>query len=415
MTPEERQRFALPIKFGGLGLPDPTQTADAAHRTSRQATQHLSNAIKGLVQLSLKEHTTGMRQARAGYKAAKLAANQQEHEQLIADLSEDQQRVLQRAVTHNTGSWISALPMARNGNLLCAREWRDGIAFRYGLEPQDLQPLCDGCGDRFDGDHALKCRKGGLIIRRHNDVTRELQRISEMNWPGTVLEPVIRNGDPSLPEGHPERDGLVGDLLVRGGVHTPQTDAILDVQVIYLNAPSRLRRTKGKRGRPKGAGCQRATQGCEDAAVDSEREGAGVDGGSEGTGEPGGEGDSGGAALQQPAKVVDRAAAALRTQEKGKELKHKSACEATRRDFAPFIVSTDGCLGEGAQAFLRRLGRRLAAKWQRAYSQVFGFIKARMSVAILRASSQFLRGPRTRVQGAVCMMEDGAALGVAKL
>ena len=51
-------------------------------------------------------------------------------------------------------------------------------------------------------------------------------------------------------EGHPERDGLVGDLLVRGGVHTPQTDAILDVQVIYLNAPSRVRRTQGKRGRP---------------------------------------------------------------------------------------------------------------------------------------------------------------------
>ena len=96
-------------------------------------------------------------------------------------------------------------------------------------------------------------------------------------------------------------------------------------------------------------------------------------------------------------------------------MKHKTACEATRRDFVPFIVSTDGCLGEAAQAFLRRLGRRLAEKWQRAYSQVFGFIKARMSVAILRASSQCLRGPRTRVQGAVCMMEDGAALGVVKL
>jgi hypothetical protein len=112
---------------------------------------------------------------------------------------------------------------------------------------------------------------------------------------------------------------------------------------------------------------------------------------------------------------VDHAAAVLRTQEKGKELKHKTACEATRRDFVPFIVSTDGCLGEAAQAFLKRLGRRLAEKWQRAYSQVIGFVKARMSVAILRASSQCLRGPRGRVQGAVCMMEDGAALGVAKL
>ena len=137
--------------------------------------------------------------------------------------------------------------------------------------------------------------------------------------------------------------------------------------------------------------------------------------GSEGgqAGERGREGNSSTAAQQT--KVSDRAAAVLRTQEKGKELKHKTACEATRRDFVPFIVSTDGCLGEAAEAFLKRLGRRLAEKWQRAYSQVFGFIKARMSIAILRASSQCLRGPRGRVQGAVCVMEDGAALGVARL
>ena len=87
------------------------------------------------------------------------------------------------------------------------------------------------------------------MIRRHNDVGRQLQQLAEMNWPGTVLEPVIRHGNPSLPEGHAERNGLVGDLLVRGGVHTPHTDAIIDIQVIYLNAPSR--RTTRKRGKPK--------------------------------------------------------------------------------------------------------------------------------------------------------------------
>ena len=105
----------------------------------------------------------------------------------------------------------------------------------------------------------------------------------------------------------------------------------------------------------------------------------------------------------------------LRTQERMKELKHKTACELTRRDFLPFIVSTDGCLGEQAQAFLKRLGRKLADKWQRAYSQVMGFIKARMAIAILRASSQCLRGPRKSIQSLGCIMEDGAALGVAQL
>ena len=84
-----------------------------------------------------------------------------------------------------------------------AHEWRDGIGFRYGMEPTNLQPRCDGCGERFDSDHGLKCRKGGLIIRRHNNVCRQLQQLAEMNWPGTVLEPVIRHGNPMQPARRP--------------------------------------------------------------------------------------------------------------------------------------------------------------------------------------------------------------------
>ena len=127
----------------------------------------------------------------------------------------------------------------------------------------------------------------------------------------------------------------------------------------------------------------------------------------------GGEGADDPPAVPPAGAPVDQAAAILRTPEKAKDHKHKAACEATRRDFVPFIVSTDGCMGESARVFLRRLGRHLAAKWQRAYSQVAGFLKARMSVAILRASSYCMRGPRCKIQGTGCMMQDGAAaLGV---
>ena len=155
----------------------------------------------------------------------------------------------------------------------------------------------------------------------------------------------------------------------------------------------------------------------EDMVADSEKEGADEVVGETNKEELGGDDSTQRPqpAQQEPAISTDRATTALRTQEKAKELKNKTACEATRRDFIPFIVSTDGCMGEAARVFLRRLGRCLAEKWQRAYSQVIGFIKARMSVAILRASSQCLRGPRTRVQGTVCMIEDGAALGMVKL
>ena len=394
--------------------------------------------------LRLAEHRTAMQDARADFKKQKDQTCDAELASLTAAMSEDQQRAVQRAVKHKTGAWLTVMPTARNGNQLSANEWRDGIAFRYGCEPRGVQTCCDGCGEQFDADHALKCRKGGLIIRRHNDVVGELQRLAEMHWPKTVLEPVIRDGNPSLAEGHPERDGLVGDLLIRGGVYSSQTDAIIDVQVIYLNTASRLRRGQGsggsggcraRRRRPEAGGIEGGQAGAPDVAAPSATTskapatlGATVEAAvatEDGTGEGNESGQRVGSArvasselpqaCPQLLETADHAAVVLRTQEKGKELKHKSACEATRRDFVPFIVSTDGCLGEAAKALLKRLSRRLAEKWQRAYSQVVGFVKARMSVAILRASSQCMRGPRTRVQGAVCMMEDGAALDVARL
>ncbi len=58
----------------------------------------------------------------------------------------------------------------------------------------------------------------------------------------------------------------------------------------------------------------------------------------------------------QKAKAADRAAAVLRTQEKVKELKHKTACLGNSplvTSFPSLHVSTDGCLGEAAKAFLK--------------------------------------------------------------
>ena len=247
ISPQMRSLYALPVRFGVLGIPQPTNTADDSFKTSQNATQHLVDAIRQSSSFSLKMHQESMKNAKTEYKKEKDEKQEKELKALLPTIKEKQEKAIKRAVDHKTGAWLTAFPTARNGNTLSADEWRDGIAFRYGYEPKGLQPRCDGCGEAFDAEHGLKCRKGGLIIRRHNEVTRELQRISEMNYPGTVLEPVIRRGNSSLPEGDPEREGLIGDLLVRGGVHTPQTDVIIDVQVINLDTASRVKRLRKKR------------------------------------------------------------------------------------------------------------------------------------------------------------------------
>jgi hypothetical protein len=86
-----------------------------------------------------------------------------------------------------------------------------------------------------------------------------------------------------------------------------------------------------------------------------------------------------------------------------------------RRHFTPFVVSTDGLLGREASTFAKRLAQKLAIKWQRSYSQVCGYVNARLSIAIIRATHLCLRGsriPAHKMSNKFPLWEDLAGLAL---
>jgi hypothetical protein len=84
----------------------------------------------------------------------------------------------------------------------------------------------------------------------------------------------------------------------------------------------------------------------------------------------------------------------LKTHETEKKRKYKKACIERRWHFKPFVCSVDGALGKEAVGFLKRLAHKLAIKWHFSYSVVMGFVRARLSLAILRATALCIRGSR---------------------
>ena len=100
----------------------------------------------------------------------------------------------------------------------------------------------------------------------------------------------------------------------------------------------------------------------------------------------------------------------------GARIRYLGACLENRRHFTPFVLSVDGLLGREAKTFLKRLAGKLAGKWDKPYSQVCGYVKARLSIAAVRATHLCLRGSRVpaahNISNRFSQWEDGAGLSM---
>ncbi len=265
-----------------------------------------------------------------------------------------------------TGQWLSVMHSTLNGTELLAQgEFRDALLLRHARTPEDLPSHCDGCGAKFNVRHALECKVGGLVILRHNEINEELCDLaSKALVPSAVrVESMIHSRRTAEETKATEAKSPVqrlsrssdeerGDLLIRG-FWARGTDVIVDVQVTDTDSKSYRSR--------------------------------------------------------DPHKV-------LATQEREKKKKYLQPCLEQRKHFTPFVVSTDGLIGPEAGELLKRLSLRLADKWERPYSVVRGFVSARMSIAIVRATHLCLRGSRVPLSqiSRRPQWEDRAGLGLFK-
>ena len=91
-----------------------------------------------------------------------------------------------------TSAWLTVIPMAYHHFDLSATEFRDSLALRYHPPLLRLPALCDGCGSQFSTGHVLDCRKGGLVIQRHNEIRDALGDLASIAYKEVVREPVVR-------------------------------------------------------------------------------------------------------------------------------------------------------------------------------------------------------------------------------
>ena len=175
----QRNILSLPVRFGGLGIANPVETADREYYASKTITQNLTNLILQQEQdISLYCHETMLSTIREVKRAKELHLKEKFSEMLSSlENTPSLKRCLELNTEKGAGSWLTALPLQDHGFCLNKQEFRDAVSLRYGWSIPNTPHFC-GCGSKNSVDHTLICMKGGYVSMRHNalrDLNAELQ------------------------------------------------------------------------------------------------------------------------------------------------------------------------------------------------------------------------------------------------
>ena len=85
----------------------------------------------------------------------------------------------------------------------------------------------------------------------------------------------------------------------------------------------------------------------------------------------------------------------LQQAEREKKRKH---LKDNRRDFVPLVFSRDAIPGREANSAMRCIALRLANKWGRHYTDMMGYVKRRMGLAVIQSTTRALYGSRVPIK-----------------
>jgi len=377
--PPPRAITSLPIKLSGLAIMDPTATCQSNYNASQSISGDIIHSL--IIRndyepppFSLKKHLDTVISNRIEHARRLFEQRQQSLQQFKSNPTPNTPNpaILDRA--QQTGAWLSLVPTLATKTTLSPSEFRDGLLLRYGLPLKHLPTTCDGCNKPFDIEHALTCKKGGLVILRHNELRDEIASIAAtaFNPSAVSLEPLINQWNThNTTASHPTASNATASTPTASNTINlaSQPTASLSNDTASpasgTNTPPKANHTRG----------DILIRSFFDRAKDCIVDVTITD-------------------LDNNTNKTKSAKAALKARETSKKSKYSRACNASRKDFVPFVASADGLLGREAKAFLQRLAAHLADKWQRPYAPVCGYIHTRVAISLVRASHLCIRGSR---------------------
>ena len=240
---------------------------------------------------------------------------------------------VKQACDKGASSWLNALPIREQNLDLNKEEFKDALRLRYNMPLKNLPTTCP-CGVPFDVTHALNCKKGGFIAKRHDNIKDFLTILLNKVCHDVQSEPQlipVTNEHMRLKTANTNDqsrlDIKANDFWRRG------LTAFFDIRVTHVNSQSNKNQ--------------------ETPAIFRKHE------------------------TSKKREYMERVL----------EIEHGS--------FTPLVFGTNGGMGAECSKFVSKLASQLSEKQNESYSTVITWLRTRLSTEIIKSAILCVRGSRT--------------------
>jgi hypothetical protein len=160
----ERQLACFPVKRAGLALPNPMTVAESNWNASTSIFGHPFAALRGTTCFRSADHSAAMQSRKAKLQKRNRVAHNEMLETLLF-MPNDRGKESNNLQRKRDVCMALGLPM-----VLCSQEIQNALSMRHAETLHNLTDKCDGCDAHFPLQHALGCKKRGLMIVGHNEI-----------------------------------------------------------------------------------------------------------------------------------------------------------------------------------------------------------------------------------------------------
>ena len=332
VTDMERDLISLPARYGGLGISNPVHeckhTLDASLRISKPLVELI---MKQESKFEPMELAKAQRVVRAQIEKESDERHQQRLKQLETNAPPVMKLATKLATEKGASSWVTAMPSNEHSTVLHKGDFRDACAIRYGWQLRDLPHEC-GCGEAFSVQHALDCPLGGYRTMQHDTVKNLLAEcMREGGVKGVEVEPQLQplSGETFKYRTANKEDDARSDIKCFG-FWTNSRFAFFDVKVVSPFAKSY-------------------------SSLSTKQ--------------------------------------LFRQSEKAKNREYRERIlNVEHGDFTPLVFTTSGGMAPQSQIVTKRIAQRLSEKKNVSLSVVSGWLRCRISFALLRTTLLCVRG-----------------------